>query len=159
MRNWLVPACLCLLMSVSLTTLHSLAPDLLFKQIGFWAVGWVIFFLTSKIPFNHWLKLSRVGLIGLIILLTMVLFTAETRETARWFHIFGFSLQPSQLALPVLSLFSAATISRSHLKYSSRFWTYLALLALPLLLIFIEPDLGTVIVIVATLGLSYFFVV
>ncbi|MFH1967306.1 MAG: FtsW/RodA/SpoVE family cell cycle protein [Patescibacteria group bacterium] len=154
MRHWLVPTCLGLFMVIGLTTLHSLTPELLNKQIGFWVIGWVIYFLTARVPFYHWLKMSRASLVGLIILLIVVLFVAETRDTARWFHIWGFSLQPSQLALPVLSLFSASLIASSHLKYASRLWKYLAILALPLFLILIEPDLGTVIVTLATLSLS-----
>jgi len=134
--------------------LHSLTPDLLTKQIGFWIFGLIIYFYTAKIPFYHWQKMSLTSLFGLIILLIAVLFVAETRDTARWFHIWGFSLQPSQLALPVLSLFSASLITHHHLKYVSRFWTYLVILVLPLFLILIEPDLGTVIVTIATLGIS-----
>ena len=141
-------------MLISLSTLHSLTPELVYKQLGFWVIGWVIYFSSATLPFNHWLKMSKAGLNGLVILLILVLFVAETRETARWFHIFGLSLQPSQLALPVLSLLTASVLTKSHLKYMQKLWPYLATIALPLGLIFIEPDLGTMIVTTATLGLT-----
>jgi rod shape determining protein RodA len=154
MRNWLVIICLVLLMAIGLTTLHSLAPELVSRQVLFWVLGFAIFFASASLPFNQWLKLGKISLIGLITLLVVVLFVAETRETARWFHIFGFSFQPSQLALPVLSIYTASILTKSHLKYFDKLWSYLAIIAIPLFLIFIEPDLGTVIITLATLGFS-----
>jgi cell division protein FtsW len=60
-------------------------------------------------------------LAGVSVLLVVVLFTPEVNHTHRWMRIAGFSLQPSELAKPVLVIAVAAALVRG--AESLRSWS------------------------------------
>lgn len=77
----------------------------------------------------------------------------------RWIHLFGISLQPSE-ALKLGSIFAAAAyFSAFRAKVGSIKYGlggFLAILAGPVLLLLLQPDLGTLSIVCAAVGAIYF---
>jgi rod shape determining protein RodA len=95
------------------------------------------------------LKSAAPFLYGLIIvLLVAVLFSGNGISGAqRWFQFGLFSFQPSELAKLVLIIVLAAFLGRrTELRSGWEALSLLALVGLPFLLIFKQPDLGTALV-------------
>ncbi len=148
MKYWLIPSTILILSLLSILTLMSIAPALAPKQLIFFMVGFVIFFLVSKVPFEKIEKLGPVFYIATIILLVAVLVLAPiTRGTSRWIDVSGlFAIQPSQLAIPATSLFLISVFKNRSLTKLKNLFLFILLTAIPGFLILIEPDLGTTLV-------------
>jgi rod shape determining protein RodA len=73
-----------------------------------------------------------------------LIFGAISRGATRWLQIGDITLQPSELVKPFL-LLTFVHLAQSREKWSM-FWLILAII-LPVILIFLQPDLGTVLVI------------
>lgn len=77
----------------------------------------------------------------------------------RWIHAFGMSFQPSE-ALKLGAIFAAAAyfstfrVKIHALKYG--LGGFLAILAAPIVLLLLQPDMGTLIIICAAVGAIYF---
>ncbi|MBM3209572.1 rod shape-determining protein RodA, partial [Candidatus Shapirobacteria bacterium] len=132
----------------SLLTL-SLSPELFQSQIAFSLVGLVAFFLFSFFDY----RIFRGFFIFLFLLATGFLFLPllwgeATRGAVRWVQIGGFSVQPSEVVKPLLILFLAGFLARGPAGFKPKIFS-LFLLALPIFLIFRQPDLGTTLVILA----------
>jgi len=121
-------------------------------------IGFGIFFLVSKIQFRRLLKLSLIFYLANIVLLVVVLLLAPiTRGTSRWIDISGlFAVQPSQLAIPATSLFLIDYFKNKSLTNIKNLLLFLILTAIPGLLIFIEPDLGTTVVYLTSIAVIIF---
>lgn len=104
-------------------------------------------------------KMSPV-LYGVIILLLIgVLFTEQINETTRWFDLGFFSFQPAEVAKIIVILFLSFIIVKLQNKDRdeiNKFWKLalaVAVVAVPVLLIYKQPDLGTAILFVFVLAL------
>ncbi|MCX6356425.1 MAG: rod shape-determining protein RodA [Candidatus Aureabacteria bacterium] len=89
--------------------------------------------------------------LGAILLLVMVLLTADPRRGARsWFSTGGFAVQPSEFAKIALIIALARFLSREDLPRGSPvyFAGALGISLLPMLLILKQPDLGTAMVLI-----------
>lgn len=94
-------------------------------------------------------RYSRWIYFGSLILLLLVLFVGVTiRGTTGWFRFAGFSFQPAEFAKIGLIFILALLISKWSYKYSNmRFFIAGSfLLSLPVLLIMMQPDLGSALV-------------
>ena len=141
------------------------------KQL-IWAVaGLAAMVVTMRLDYRRYrhpaLVFSLMGLTTL--LLISVFFLDRSHNTHRWIHAGGFSLQPSELAKPVLILFLAYFLE-SRAKSMDDLRNTLVPAAAPVVvflgLIVLEPDLGTAIacagiaaciLYVAGMRLRYFF--
>jgi rod shape determining protein RodA len=156
MKRWLLPTLLLLLTLVSLLTLKSVAPELATQQALFFAVGFVAFFLISKVKFKKFQNLAWPIYITVnILLIISYLYGFFSGKTGRWIPVFGiYNLQPSQLAIPATVL-ALNSIEDSLNKFSNLI-KYLIVIAIPAGLILIEPDLGTTLVYLASTGIIIF---
>ena len=120
------------------------------KQL-IWAVaGLAAMVVTMRLDYRRYkhpaLVFSLMGLTTL--LLISVFFLDRSHNTHRWIHAGGFSLQPSELAKPVLILFLAYFLE-GRAKAIDDVRNTLLPAAAPVLvllgLIVLEPDLGTAI--------------
>jgi len=120
------------------------------KQL-IWAVaGLGAMVVTMRLDYRRYkhpaLVFSLMGLTTL--LLISVFFLDRSHNTHRWIHLGGFSLQPSELAKPVLILFLAYFLE-SRAKTMDDIRNTLLPAAAPVLvclgLIVLQPDLGTAI--------------
>lgn len=154
-RHFLLPAILVSFALISLITLKSIAPSLATDQLIFWLVGLSFFFVFSKIKINflrrhHWWAFATLNILLVVVLLT----GSITRGSTRWFKIGDlFSIQPSQIAVPVAGLSLSFFASRYPLSRNKYLAGYLGLLSLPAFLILIEPDLGTTLHFLASLAI------
>ena len=138
------------------------------KQMYGIIIGIVLMVIFSMIDYSHYLALYWVFYIANVILLASVLqFGRDVNGATRWIVIAGIQFQPSELAKILLILFFAQFIMKYKDKINSPKVLLMAilLLAIPLGLIYLEPDLSTSIMIVLTFcimlfvgGLSYKFV-
>ena len=159
MKHWLVPSTILIISLLSILTLMSIAPTLAPKQLIFFMVGFVIFFLASRISFERLLKLGLIFYIITILLLVVVLVLAPiTRGTSRWIDVGGlFAIQPSQLAIPAVSLFLLNFFKKKLLTKLKNLFLFLLFIAMPAVLILIEPDLGTTLVYLASITSIIYF--
>lgn len=153
-RVKVLPAVYGLFAVLSLLFLKSVAPSLVVSQLVFFLLGAVIFFVTSRInyaQFEQWRWLLYALLLGGLVFVLVE--GTVTRGSRSWFTFFGlFNVQPSQLAIPiVLFVTNAVVFVKKQLNWKSVF-VFLGIVGLPAGLIVIEPDLGTTMVYVATLG-------
>jgi rod shape determining protein RodA len=158
MREWLLPGLLILLAGLSVLILKSVAPSLVQAQITFFVIGAIIFYTAAQVPFsflkqNHWLSYFGVC----VFLVIPLLIGKTTRGIAGWIDIGTlFSIQPSQLAIPLISLTLATWITKYSLNTVMRLGYSLAIIGVPAVLILVEPDLGTTLIYLITLGIMLF---
>lgn len=140
-----IPAVLLLL--IGITVLSSINPQLVGTQLLFIAASIGVFLFYSFL--DHQLTFSLSGIMYLAFLVFMLapfVFGSDIRGAYRWIPIGQFSLQPSELAKPFLLAFFA------RLAASDRWYRHLLLvtaLLIPSLIIFLQPDLGTALVLSA----------
>ena len=119
------------------------------KQIYGFIFGFVIMILLSFMDYTKLLKLWWLIYAGNLGLLVLVKLFGETHGGAqRWLNI-GIAVQPSELAKILLILFYAQFIMkfRDKMKDIRFILLSIALMVPPLLLIAMQPDLSTTIVI------------
>ncbi len=131
------------------------------KQAGFTALGLIGMYAMTKVHYR-WLKNQWFvyGLIGVTVLFLMAVFAFPAINGARrWIRVPGFSFQPSELAKLTVTIFLAYFYTKNEKYIGDLKQTVLpSALVLALLsgLVFIEPDLGTVIVMSAIFTVVYF---
>ena len=88
----------------------------------------------------------------LVLLLLVLLIGNETAGAQRWINLFGFQFQPSEFAK--VTMVAALAAYLSEIKRDVRLdhvWRAAAIAVAPMLLIFLQPDVGTMMVFAATL--------
>lgn len=124
------------------------------RQMIFVAVGIVIFLVTSFIDYREYRAITPYLYGGVVLLLAAVFFFPERNGARRWID-FGFiDLQPAEVAKVVVVL-ALASILAPHSRDDARpdlTWSKIGLVlvavAIPAVLIYQQPDLGTMIVFV-----------
>jgi cell division protein FtsW len=120
------------------------------KQLVWAAAGLAAMVVTMRVDYRRYKHPALVfSLMGLTTLLLISVFVLDrSHHTHRWIHAGGFSLQPSELAKPVLILFLAYFLER-RVKFMDDLRNTLVPAAVPVVvfmgLIVLEPDLGTAI--------------
>ena len=119
------------------------------KQITWFAVSLVLMLIVAFIDYKIIVKISPV-LYGLsLILLVAVLFTKSINGASSWFNIGSFSLQPAEIAKVTVILFLAYVITRLQVRGKeeiNKIWKLaiiIAVVAVPMGLIILQPDFGT----------------
>ncbi len=118
------------------------------------ALGGVAFVVAVLIPpslLQRWWRLLYVGTIGIMLFVYAV--SSTVRGSKRWLAIGPFQFQPSEFGKTVFVLALAGFLAeRSRRVGSSRtVLTTVGLAAIPMGLVFIQPDLGTAMVYAAAL--------
>ncbi|MDP3791453.1 MAG: rod shape-determining protein RodA [Candidatus Omnitrophota bacterium] len=138
----------------------SFVESFVFKQINWIAFGAILLVLVINISYQKFVDISYI-LYGLnIVLLMLVLVIGRERLGAqRWFTIGNFTLQPSEFIKInfILMLASYLGSKKGKMESFSGFIVPLILLAIPFLLVVIQPDLGTALLLIP-IFLSMMFV-
>lgn len=146
-----------MLLSFGLMMLLSIAPEKVLPQVlsavFSFLVGWVIF----RIGIKNILPFSWVAYVAVLILLSLTLLFGKTAKgSSRWLKVGGFQLQASELAKPVLLLVTIKLVengwpvdSKKQIKLLIK---YIVVSLLPYSLILIQPDLGSVLVLMVISG-------
>lgn len=137
--------------------ISSVAPELFANQMIFYVIGLILFFIFSQIDYQIYRPLGFIFYIGAVILLLSTLFIGfESRGSTRWLEIAGFRLQFSELLKPFLIISFASVLSTFDGRKFSKIALLLAFFAVPLLLVFKQPDLGSTLVYVGAIGVMVF---
>jgi len=126
----------------------------------FWCLSsWMVFYLVSRIDYHWFIKLEWILFLLIIVSLSAVLFFGSGDETGARRWLFSRSVQPSEFSKVGFAIFLAALLSASPEEHGS--WWLLfkisVLSVLPMVLIFVEPDLGTALVIIVLWFSGLFF--
>ncbi|MBU1032056.1 rod shape-determining protein RodA [Patescibacteria group bacterium] len=138
-----------LLMSIGILVIYSSSKELAMQQFIFAAAGMILAFLILRLDLEALKNLINPLYILMIVLLVAVFILGiETRGALRWIPFGVFNIQPSEFAKPVLILFLAKFWSENLPTWrniiKSILWT-----SVYFLLIFIQPDLGSSLTIIA----------
>ncbi|MDQ3008538.1 MAG: rod shape-determining protein RodA [bacterium] len=158
MRNWFLPAVMAILGFLSILTLKSVSPQLAAPQFIFFCLGFAVFFVVSRLSYQQLEQKRWLIYAGLCVLLVIPLLIGKTtRGIAGWIDIGTlFSIQPSQLAVLGVGLLTAKILEVAPPKNLKRLVWPLAVVAIPAVLIVIEPDLGTTVIYIAAFAVMLF---
>jgi len=132
------------------------------NQLSALAVGFVAFFIVSKIDYRVWRKYAFLFLIFSIVLLTLVFIPGIRSEygTARsWINIFGHSFQPAELVKLSFLIYLATWLEakKGDLgSFANGIVPFLFILGIISVLMILQPDLGTLFIIAFTSMLVFF---
>ena len=125
-------------------------PDLQRKQFFGMMLGLIVMVIISLMDFSWILNFYWIMYVGNILMLLLVrLFGTESKGAARWLSIGSFQFQPTELSKIIIILFLARYLME-HEEDLNTFKTILktvVLIAIPLLLIYNQPDLKNTITI------------
>ena len=150
-----------LIFALGFTILYSVSPEHAKNQLLFFIVGVVVYLVFSLLNYEYLASLWKYFYFGNLLLLGLVFILGKTISgSTRWFTIFGFSIQPSEFAKFVEVLALGFLISNKYEKISTMRGLFkLVFPFLPFfILVFIQPDLGTTLILIGTLIGVLFYV-
>jgi rod shape determining protein RodA len=129
------------------------------RQTIYAAVGLALMFAVAKIDYSRFREI-RVGIYSAMIgsILLVLLFGAAARGSRRWIELPYFRFQPSELAKLLLIVALAAFVIERNRRGTPASQTVrvLALGLAPAALVFLQPDLGTgIVLVVITLAVLF----
>ncbi|PIR57396.1 MAG: putative lipid II flippase FtsW [Parcubacteria group bacterium CG10_big_fil_rev_8_21_14_0_10_41_35] len=133
------------------------------RQLIALIIGAIAGYVAYKIDYHAWEQWSLILLLGSFVLLILVLipgFAVSGQGAQRWLNLGFFAFQPSELVKLTLILYMSAWLSERgpHIVGSLKggFVPFVSVLAVLAILIILEPDLGTLIIICAIGMVMYF---
>ncbi|HET7235479.1 MAG TPA: rod shape-determining protein RodA [Actinomycetota bacterium] len=124
------------------------------RQLTFLAVAAIVLLLVASVDYRLFKVYAGIVYVSSLVLLVLVRTPLGTsvKGSQRWFELFGFQLAPSEIAKLAVIGMLAAFLSEIRGELTLRdVFRASGLAALPAVLVFLQPDLGTSIVFVAIL--------
>ena len=162
--NWVLILSTCCLLAVGVLFINSASAWredavrwIYLEQLMKWIpLGVVAHVIVAAVPYRRWLELASMPYLGTLLLLVLVLIPGIGTKifgARRWL----FGIQPSEFAKIAVVLMLAQILScRVTERGLARFVVAGAVAAVPILLIVLQPDLGTAIVLLPTLAVMVF---
>ena len=156
--NWWLILMLAIVASIGVATLYSVAE-------GSWSpwasrhafrfgLALTILIVMGMVPLRYWLALSYPAYFGSLLLLLLVPLIGDTVGGAqRWIELGGFRLQPSEVMKIALVMALARYYHGLEFKNVSHpvyLFPPLIMTGIPVGLVFLQPDLGTALLMAAT---------
>ncbi len=156
--DWGMIAPVIVLVSLSLTAIFSINFTLFKNQLLFSIIAILVFLFFSQINYKILEHYSpAVYIISIIMLLLVLLVGVESRGAVRWFEIFGFRVQFSELIRPFFAIVLSSFMIKNE-NYSFRSFILTIGFVLPFaILIFLQPDLGNAVVYIVVTILTLIF--
>ena len=149
---------LCSIGFVTLTSAVDGDPGVLLRQSIYLGLGFVVMVVAAQIPiyiYSRWAP--RFYLVGILALFLVLLMGTGAKGAQRWISLGAFRFQPSEIMKLAVPLTVAWYLAKRTLPPNPKYVAAtLILVATPAFLIFMQPDLGTAIL-VATAGLLVLF--
>lgn len=132
----------------------------LYDWVWHWITGMVgvcLALVLARVPYHNWLQFHwATYAITNGSLIAVKLIGSSAKGAQRWINIFGFNVQPSEFAKIFVIITIAALLHKSTAAKIDRVFYVLAFIAVPWLLVFLQPDLATSLVFGAiVLGMLY----
>ena len=150
---------LVMMTSASMDIGSSLANDPLYffkRQVFFIVLGLFVMLAVMGVEMSIWYRLSPYLLIAATVLLVLVLVPGigtVVNGSARWIDLGFYRLQPSEMTKLFLIMYLAAYLSRRrdevHADWAG-FLKPMAVLGLLVILLYLEPDHGALVILMAT---------
>lgn len=141
--DWVILLSLGLLGFIGLFVLLTTSASLFWQQLFFLVLGGVLVYFISKLDLVILWWFAPYGYVLSLILLALSYLAPPIRGASRWIVIGGAQLQPSEMVKPfILLAFARAIVSFTPRSLRS-LPIHVALFAVPFLLVFRQPDLGT----------------
>lgn len=142
-----------LLVVLGIMVIGSVSPDNLSNHLIYLGIGIgffvMVFFIDRTILYSLANYLYVFGLIGLILPL---IFGTITRGSVRWINLGAFTVQPSEIIKSLLALCSAVYWTQV-LNFSWKKLLFYLIIVIPaVILVLIQPDLGSALVISVGIG-------
>lgn len=148
--DWQIAVAYILAACVSSAVMFSISPDRLVQHILSLIFGFALVVYLSSYEPGIFSGLGWPAYYLTVFLLLMTLLLGENvRGSIRWINIGGFQFQASEFTKPLLILAFSQIFEKYPLNSFKNFCINSGLFALPALLIFRQPDLGTALVLVA----------
>lgn len=135
-----------------LLSLASAKPDLFYKQLLFWVIGIAFVFLITAFdwrPFiNYRVIIFGIYFIVIALLIVTYFFAPAVRGVRGWLAVGSFQFQASEFAKIVLIIVFAGFFRKKHVSIAriSNLLISFFYFLIPALLVAIQPDFGSVIV-------------
>lgn len=127
------------------------------KDQFMWVIlGFLGLFFFSLFDYKKLYNLSLPGMLIVLVLLVAVFIPGigiKVLGARRWIHLGSFTVQPAEFVKLALAIYLSAWFSH---KEKGRFLAFLLLLGLVILLVILQPDMGTAVVILAEALVIYF---
>jgi len=123
------------------------------KQAAKIAIGFVVMMLFAMVDYRKWLNFSPafflISVFFLLLLFTNFSFVVSKGEASRWLRFAGFTFQPSDFARYALILLMSRFLIdyKNHVNELRTFLSFLGLVGFVVLLVALETDLGSAIMI------------
>ncbi|MFA5142810.1 MAG: rod shape-determining protein RodA [Candidatus Omnitrophota bacterium] len=122
-----------------------------FRQLCWMGISLLVFILAMTISYQRFIDISYAIYVVNILLLALVLVLGHVRLGAqRWFSIAGFAFQPSEfikISL-ILALSNYVSGKKNAMSEPKNFVVPSILLGIPFVLVLLQPDLGTALLLV-----------
>lgn len=154
---WLLTPVIILLL-LSLTTLFSININMFRSQLIFIIFSFFVFLFFSQTDYRIIQHYSiPVYIISICLLALIFIVGIETRGAVRWLDIMGLRIQFSEILKPFLVLCLSSFVVNRMISFKT-FLLSMCFLSPIALLIFLQPDLGSTIIYVATTILGLFII-
>ncbi|MCK9478919.1 MAG: rod shape-determining protein RodA [Firmicutes bacterium] len=123
----------------------------IFVQSGALILGLVIMYVITKIDYediSHAWPLAAAGSVLLLILVLLIGTGSESTGTQGWIRFWGIGIQPAEITKVFFIITMSTHLSRidSDINYIKNIFLLLLHLCAPVVLIMLQPDMGTVFV-------------
>ncbi len=119
------------------------------EQLVWALLGIVLLFIFTKISYKFFFNFSPILLVSSIVMLILVFIPGvgiNELGASRWINLHVFVFQPTEFVKLSLAIYLAAWFSQ---KEKGRFWAFSLLIGFVMLLIMLQPDMGTGMIIFA----------
>lgn len=149
-----------LLAIYSSTINNTFAQENFQRQVVWGVVAFIVFFITYSLPTNIFKSLAVPSyLVSLFLLMAVLVIGRQISGSKSWLVLGSFGFQPSELAKISTIMAISAYLSRNNSNIDSfkDIFITLAIGFTPVLLILMEPDMGTSIVFMGMILMMFFW--
>jgi len=166
--DWIILTIYFCLISLGIATIYSTAYTKEFpsifdfhmpygRQIVWLAISLLLGLMVLLIDVHIYRKFTLPIYLSTLLLLVLVLFTSPVNGTRAWLGIGSFGIQPAEFAKIGTAILLASYISKMNIRAQkvSNICVCLLILILPMILIALQPDAGTLVIFTAFLFVFY----
>ena len=153
--DWILIITSILLVGFGLVSIYNISSTYFLKQIIFLGVGIILMLVLSFFDWRGFREnpyfILVLYFICLLFLLGLFLFVPEIRGVKSWYKIGPVSFDPIAITTVVLAILLAKYFSMRHIEMYRLSHIFLSgfYVLLPVILIFFQPDLGSVLILIA----------